>query len=215
LHFYSDELQLNNPLGSKKDQKICAFYFLVGNIETRYWSSLSNIHLALLCKYSDMKKVGYQKIMPPLLDDVKILEQEGIILHIDGRPFQVFGSIVTFTGDNLTTHATGGFNSSFTSGRIRRQCMVTKMQTRNVHTEDDCMLRTKEVHNYHVRSVEMDPSLLSVYGVKYASPFADLSLYNPVLFFPPNVMHDVLEGMMSVNVSLVIKALVRQNKIRI
>jgi hypothetical protein len=34
LHFYSDELQLNNPLGNKKDQKICVFYFLVGNIET-------------------------------------------------------------------------------------------------------------------------------------------------------------------------------------
>lgn len=56
-----------------------------------------------LCKYNYIKKVGYHKIMQPLLNDVKTLEQEGIILQSDGRSFQVFGSIVIFTGDNLMT----------------------------------------------------------------------------------------------------------------
>jgi hypothetical protein len=76
-------------------------------------------------------------------------------------------------------------------------------------------LRTHGAHEYHVNSVEKDNSLPSVYGVKCASPFAGTLLYNSTQFFPPDVMHDVLEGLMSVNVSLVIRSFVRQNKITV
>jgi len=50
------------PLGSRKgEHKVCAFYFLVGNLETKYWSLLSNIHLSMLCKYKHVKNIGYKK----------------------------------------------------------------------------------------------------------------------------------------------------------
>jgi len=59
IHLYSDEFELCNPLGSRKgEHKVCAFYFLVGNLATKYWSVLSNIHLAMLCKYKHVKSVG-------------------------------------------------------------------------------------------------------------------------------------------------------------
>jgi len=70
IHLYSDEFELCNPLGSSKgEHKICAFYFLVSNLETKYWSSLSNIHLAMLCKYKHVKSIGYKAILEPLLAD--------------------------------------------------------------------------------------------------------------------------------------------------
>ena len=43
IHYYSDELELYNPLGNKRDNKLSELYFLVGNLETKYWSSLTNI----------------------------------------------------------------------------------------------------------------------------------------------------------------------------
>lgn len=60
IHLYSDEVEICNPIGSRKTvHKLSAFYFLVGNIETKHWSSLTNIHLALLCKLKIVKTVGY------------------------------------------------------------------------------------------------------------------------------------------------------------
>jgi len=39
------------------------------NLETKYWSSLSNIHLAMLCKYKHVKSIGYKAILESLLAD--------------------------------------------------------------------------------------------------------------------------------------------------
>jgi len=62
IHLYNGEFELCNPPGSRKgEHKVCAFYFLVGNLETKYWSLLSNIHLSMLCKYKHVKNIGYKK----------------------------------------------------------------------------------------------------------------------------------------------------------
>ena len=194
IHLYSDELELCNPLGNKRNHKLSAFYFLVGNLETKYWSSLTNIHLALLCNYDIVKRFGYDEVLKPLLDDIKRLESDGISIELDGQQYHVFGSVVTFTGDNLSSHALGGFNTCFSSGRICRQCMAPKVSIVDILSEADCDLRTESGHNYHVNAVSSDPSLSSVYGVKGASPFCGLSWFNPVTFFPADLMHDVTEG---------------------
>ena len=210
IHLYSDEFELCNPLGSRKgEHKICAFYFLVGNLETKYWSLLSNIHLAILCKFKHVKNVGYKAILEPLLADVKVLETAGIDVEIDSVKHHIFGSVVTLSGDNLTSLMLGGFNSSFSSGRICRQCMATKASISDVMSENDCVLRTAEGHSYHLKAVENDSTLSAVYGVKYASPFAGLTF----TFFPPDIMHDVLEGLMSVIVAVVVKSYVRSSAI--
>lgn len=49
-----------------------------------------------------------------------------------------------------------------------------------------------------------------MYDVLSESPFADLSHFSPIAFFPPDVMHDILEGLMAVNVGVVAKSLVRR-----
>jgi len=68
----------------------------------------------------------------------------------------------------------GGFNASFSSGRICRQCMATKASISDIFSEG---------HAYHVKAVENDSTLSAVYGVKYASPFQRVALFNPVTFF--------------------------------
>jgi len=183
IHLYSDEFELCNPLGSRKGvHKICAFYFLVGNLETKYWSSLSNIHLAMLCKFKHVKTAGYTAILEPLLADIRVLETDGFVVEVDSVEHRVFGSVVTLSGDNLTSHMLGGFNSSFSFGRICRQCMTTKSAISDVLSENDCNLRTAEGHAYHLKAVENDSTLSAVYGVKHASPFEGLALFDPVTF---------------------------------
>ena len=216
IHLYSDEVEMCNPIGSRKTvHKLSAFYILIGNIETKYWSSLSNIHLVLLCRHSAVKEVGYRKILEPLIDDIKVLESEGVEIEIEGTKHRICGSVVTFSGDNLTSHAVGGFSTCFSSGRVCRQCLVTKLTVPDVHCETQCTLRTPENHKYHVAAVESDSSLAPVYGVVCQSPLSDLAHFSPIAFFPPDAMHDVLEGLMAVNVGVVVKSLVRRKLITV
>ena len=216
IHLYSDEVEICNPIGSRKTvHKLSTFYFLVGNIETKHWSSLTNIHLALLCKYKIIKTVGYKKVLEPLLADIKLLETEGINIQIDDRSYRVFGSVVTFSGDNLTSHAVAGFNECFSHGRVCRYCMAEKSSLTKLHCESSCQLRTPEGHSYHIKAIESDKTLSSVYGVKGVSCFSFVTDFSPVTFFPPDVMHDVLEGLMTVNITVVLHSFIRRKIITV
>jgi hypothetical protein len=181
---YSDKVEICNPLGSRKTvHKISMFYFLVGSIETKHWSRLTNIHLALMCRYKSIKDINYGKLLEPLLSDIKLLETKGITILVDGISHKVYGAIVVFSGDNLTSHQIGGFSTCFPSGRICRHCMATKSSQTQFCSEVDCKLRTLKEHTYHLSAVLADKSLSSVYGVLGPSPFSELQLFNPITFF--------------------------------
>jgi hypothetical protein len=67
--------------------------------------------------------------------------------------------------------------------------MTSKLMIVDVLSEADCTLRTESGHNYHLNTVCADQTLSTVYGVKGKSPFMSLAMFNPVTFFPPDVMH--------------------------
>lgn len=90
LHFYEDEFEVVNPLGSKRNKhKLCAFYYTVGNMDGRYRSQLKHIHLALLVRYSYVKQCGWDVILKPMLDDLKELATNGFTVNVSGVEYQV------------------------------------------------------------------------------------------------------------------------------
>jgi len=93
LHFYEDELEIVNPLGSKRAKyKLCAFYYTVGNVGGKYRSHLKHIHLALLVRYSHLKEFGMDVILKPLIDDLKQLSTEGIPVTVCGTEHKVYAA---------------------------------------------------------------------------------------------------------------------------
>ena len=79
LHFYFDQLEVCNPLGSfKSKNKLACFYFFVGNIGLNYYSSLRNIFLALVVKTDTLKKHCLSKIVAPLVKDLQKFQTEGV-----------------------------------------------------------------------------------------------------------------------------------------
>ena len=49
LHFYIDEFEMCNPIGSKRGtHKVLAVYYYVGNTDSKYWSEMKFIHHCLL-----------------------------------------------------------------------------------------------------------------------------------------------------------------------
>lgn len=98
-----DEFEACNPLGSSRGKhKLLAVYFSVGNIDQYHLSSLSSIHLALLCEYPNNGKYGMDQILKPILDDVNTLETEGIrVTTCEGKEHLWKGGLAFICGVSI------------------------------------------------------------------------------------------------------------------
>ena len=131
--------------------KLCAVYWVLGNLPPGSTSRLTSIYLALLCKSDDLKVYGYDKVFEPLLQELKTLEQHSVFLSQLGQ--FVKGSVQCVIADNLGAHGIAGFVESFSWGSVCRFCTGDKseFQTKDVKS-GAFQLRTRDVHDAHVQS---------------------------------------------------------------
>lgn len=164
------------------------------------------MQLLMLGLENDVLKVG-QRIFRRLIDDLKSLETDGI--EFDGHQLRVIFPAIT--GDNLGSHWLGGFTMNFAYGpHICRNCTITKRELDN-----GCFCtsanRLRTVDSYNESLLKLSTEDLDVHdGVKFNSIFNNLSFFhvcNPGL--PPCVAHDLFEGVVSYDLPLFLKALVK------
>ncbi len=199
LHFYIDEFEIVNPLGSKRGKhKLTAVYFKLGNIDKKYTSKLENIYLSSLIRHRNIEEdlTNYNNLFQPLIKEVTCLETEGVTLSCNGESRILYGTVVTISADNLSAHSLIGLKINFSHGRICRFCMATKEDITTKFKEEDFTLRNSTNYRYHLQAVLENPDYGSVYGVQRECLFSSLN-YDPQVIthlFPPDVMHDILEG---------------------
>lgn len=172
----------------------------------KYCSALHTIQLALLCNSNDQRQFGSAKVLEPLLNDLKTLEVEEVYIESLGDCVRGFFSVVA---DNLAAHSLAGFKESFNSSYICRFCFSTKrdMQTTEM-TAGNCELRTKDNHDTVVQGLQKDGDHID-YGVKSACVLSDcLSYFHLVTGFPPDILHDLLVGVVPVEIALCLKGLI-------
>lgn len=214
LHFYVDDFEVCNPIGSQRAvHELMSVYFVVGNVHPKYWSQSSGIHLALLARTQPVKNYGLEKILEPLIADLKVLESDGICVQSCDSEYRVRGSLATISADNLGSHQVGGFRQTFSSGKMCRFCMIDFENLSQHVTEEHCVLRTADRHASHLDGISVDPTLCSTYGVKNASPFNELTYFSVTESLPPDAMHDILEGLCPINVCFVLQCLIKSGKL--
>jgi len=187
LHFYADEFEVCNSIGSKRGKhKVFAVYFLLGNLDQKYWSELKFIHLCMLMRYAN--------IFTALIDELKMLSTEGFEVTVDGQVHKFHAALATVSADNLSAHSVAGFQRHFNQGRICRYCMANYDEIGTCFSGDKFCLRTRTVHEYHLAALQAHTNNGSVYGVLHRCPFLDLSYFDVTQSFVPDLMHDLLEG---------------------
>lgn len=195
IQLYYDDFETSNPLGSKHGiHKIGCLYFVLRNLPPKFNSAVLNIHLVSLFHSQDVKKYGFDAILAPLINDVKILEVEGIDLPISSE--KVYGSICQISGDNLGMNAILGFTESFNSNYYCRLCLTEKSDAQDVYSEDDprLLFRDEVSFQMHCRDIQSDPQLNSVYGVKRNCSLNTLHYFHVCSNYSFDIMHDILEG---------------------
>lgn len=194
LGLYIDDFEVCNPLGtSRKKHKLCAIYWVIANLPVKYRSSLSSIYLALLCKSVDTKTFGFDRLVEPLLRDLQLLENEGIYISRLGTSIR--GTVLYVSSDNLGAHAFSGFQESFNVDKFCRFCSASRSDIQSCSVQrNSFLLRTKESFNENLSRLRENEHLKSVEGVKRDCVLNKLSYFHCITGFPPDFLHDLLEG---------------------
>lgn len=205
LHLYYDEFETTNPLGSKTGVlKLGAIYFIVRNIPPHLNTHLKNIHLATLFFVEDLKSVSFNRILQPLVTDLKILENEGI--QLNGS--QVYGSLVAISFDNLGGNVLYGIVESFSAKFFCRLCLINKNDLSNVFNEshEKCILRNNS--SYENFCIQLQTSSENnIYGIKEKTVLNDLKYFKIFDVPTADIMHD-LEGVVQYEIKLFLSDLV-------
>lgn len=210
LMFY-DEFQVANPIGTHQtNHKICGFYYVLGNLYKNNRSCLKAIQLCMLCRSIDMKYFGLEKILEPLITDLKELSLSGIDVPGVGV---LKCRLSSFSCDNLGSHQLGGFMQCFSPNvlRICRTCLITSSQVQENVKVEDFVLRTPDNYERHAKAVAIENKLSTVYGIKFMSPLNKIPEFHVARGLPPDVMHDLLEGIVPFELSLILKKLISDN----
>ena len=76
-------------------------------------------------------------------------------------------------------------------------------------TENQFKLRTRAAHNRHCQLVQTNPNMASTYGVKRASILNQSRFFHVVDGLDLDVMHDQLEGVLPLEIKLLLKKYIK------
>lgn len=209
LILYQDAFEIVNPLGSaKKKHKLVAVYCSVANLPVHVRSNTDHMSLVLLCGENDFKHFGPSKIFSELLGDLKDLEENGIT--VGGET--VKGALYCVAGDNLGSHSIGGFTENFSQSQyFCRYCEITR---HDFHDDPIVCGPQRNPDNYKAALARLqEEGIRDVKGIKVNSVFNDLESFHvcqPGL--PPCLGHDLFEGIVSYDVALFLKYLIKTKK---
>ncbi|XP_071832143.1 uncharacterized protein [Apostichopus japonicus] len=216
INLFFDELEVTNPLGSKTGiHKLGAFYYVLKNLDPKFNSSLKNVHLLAMCNCVDIKKYGYGPILAPFMEELHQLESdEGVLIALDkDKSFSLRGTLAVVSADNLGGNSLFGFVESFSANMPCKVCTGNKEDFQVKFTGEQFQLRSKHEHDQHVRDAQRNPPSCSASGVKRSCILNTSKYFHVTSNFCPDVMHDVLEGIAPMELKLVLKALIFDEKL--
>lgn len=131
LVLYFDDLEINNPLGSRKTiNKIGAVYCSIASLPREFSSLLENIFVVQLHKYQHHKSLGNKRMFIHVINQINKLCTKGISINVEGQTKQVYFILSHIMGDNLGLNTILGFIKNFNSSHCCRICYMSKDEIR-------------------------------------------------------------------------------------
>ena len=197
LLLYVDECEIANPLGSKAGlHKIGVIYCTILNLPSRFRSSLCNCFLISLFNAGD-------PILQPLVNDIQLLEQEGLSIATDVFAGKLKVSIAQVTGDNLGVNGILGYVESFISNHFCRHCRMHKREMQIA-----LLARAEQLRNVQSYEDDLSCNNPTATGIKAPCLLNNVENFHVATNYAPDVMHDLLEGVCGIEVHLVLAALI-------
>ena len=101
LLLYSDAVEVVNPIGpGKSKHKIVQVFWSSGDLSRQHRSQIDKLQLCLVFKEKLLKKYGSFKIFKCLIDDLRVLENDGLILESPVHR-RIKAGVLLYSADNL------------------------------------------------------------------------------------------------------------------
>jgi hypothetical protein len=199
---YQDAFEVCIIVGSaRKKYKMIGVYIAFAQVSQYHRYLVDNIQLVLLCRQIHMKRFGLSKIFERTVTDLKILENDGILVKGQRKNVKVIGLI----GDNLGQHEIGGFCENFSTNLYPcRYCYTTKENL----TKFDYRVKNPRTINDHINDInhlETHDFTIIHKGVKSDSILNKLQHFHicqPGL--APCIAHDIFEGVLQYDLIMLI-----------
>lgn len=196
IQIATDDFEPCNPLQSKSgSHKICAVYFVVRNMPTKFLSKLNNIYLICLCNSNDLKsqQTDFNDIWSLIVKEMKYVENVGVDI---GSNITIKGSISFISYDNLGGNCSLGFVESFQSFFYCRICELSKAECQRSVKEDPKMLRNKEKYMKQIAIIDESEKVnySQTRGIKRFCLLNDLKYFHITQNISVDPMHDLNEG---------------------
>ncbi|CAF0735073.1 unnamed protein product [Brachionus calyciflorus] len=150
----------------------------------------------MIFKTKCIKEYGFSKILETLIRDLQILEQDGIEISTQNNSMIVKGTICYIVSDNLAANGIAGLVKSFSSrvSGFCRFCTAHNDDIQHKFNEDELISRIESS---------------STIGIKTNCCLNDLQYFNILNGQPPDIMHDFLEGVLCLNLGLLMDSIRR------
>ncbi|CAF4609154.1 unnamed protein product [Rotaria socialis] len=106
------------------------------------------------------------------------------------------------------THELDGFICAFNSDHCCRYCLTHHRDVKNIYKESQTLIRTAASHDLQVKQVQNVHADKSMYGISEISVLSNLPSFHPITSLPPDIMHDILEGIMPKRTSCLLHTIV-------
>lgn len=208
LLVYIDECGMTGDRGNRsKKNKLVFVYGCLGNLERKHRSSFKSMFVISIFHNTVMTRFGLNVLLRPLVDDIKKLEL-GVNMSVGGKSTIVRGTLAAIVADNLASHQIGGFKVGFGKGfRKCRFCLGTSEDIKNKCFDNEFFPRTKIQHEQHCSSLhseELRDHFQRTYGVMNDSILNELKHFHVIGGLAPDLMHDILEGLIPLILSKLI-----------
>lgn len=209
LFIFTDDVQVNKALGPHSN-KLCAVYASLPSLPPECRALLKNIFLVALFESWCREKLekGNQKVFKPVIEELKFLEEDGIIINtlLGVRKIRFITGLLL--GDNLGLNNVLGMVGSFSAKYFCRFCKVTKSDSEKVATgctENPALLRDPQ--NYED---DLKTNNASETGIKEECVYNEIPSFHMTTNYSVDEMHDMREGVGNYAMTHIMKGITAQ-----
>lgn len=169
-------------------QALSSFFVHFPTLPGHVATALENIFPIFSCKTSQ-KKYGFENILRPTIDELRHLEENGIVIEVNNKQHKVYFSLCLLLGVNKALNELMGLTQCFIKNGFCRMCSCSVEESQTMITENLSKLRT--VENY---AEELAKNDFKNTGTREECIFNRLPTFNIINCPSVDIMHDLFEG---------------------
>ena len=210
IQLFYDDMGVTNPLRSHGSiHNVGVFYYTIKNLPPAFNSCFANVHLLALCYSHDLSVHGFEPVLNAFVTEMKELSTAGMTgeFPVLGTT-TVYCSLCQVTCDNLALNKMFGFIESFSCSYFCTVCYASSEQIQVWYREEQFQRRTVDQYNKDIAGLQTaKQSRIHCRGVKSSCKLNEIDGFHVVDNWSLDVMHIVLEGIVSVELGCILHGL--------